>query len=192
MDRRNSGRSRHPKNDQQRKTKVTASAATKKTNKLSRRKKAKAKNTLHKAIFSVMNEIDNDPFLRNHLFSSKIAKNKIVVGGYIIVKTDEACFNVYKKNLKNLVYENVFIFDAAIAIVESLNAGYTDRVEKILEAEEAYANNYTEMQIFKNAYKNAMETDPGNAHAFEDRYIIVKNRAKIALKEIRKFRIGGK
>lgn len=169
-----------------------ASAATKKTNKLSRRKKAKAKNTLHKAIFSVMNEIDNDPFLRNHLFSSKVAKNKIVVGGYIIVKTDEACFNVYKKNLKNLVYENVFIFDAAIAIVESLNAGYTDRVEKILEAEEAYANNYTEMQMFKNAYKNAMETDPSNAHAFEDRYVIVKNRAKIALKEIRKFRIGGK
>lgn len=171
---------------------MTASAGRRKTNKLSRRKKAKAKNTLHKAIFTIMNEIDNDAFLRNHLFSSKVAKNKLVVGGYIIVKTEDARFNVYKKDLKNLVYENVFIFDAAMAIVESLNAGYTDRVKEILEAEEQYANNYTEMQIFKNAYKNAIETDPGNEHVFEDRYIIVKNRARVALKEIRKFRIGGK
>ena len=171
---------------------MQGSAATKKTNKLSRRKKAKAKNTLRKAFFTVVNEIDNDAFLRNHLFSSKVAKNKIVVGGYIIVKTNDACFDVYKKNLKNLVYENVYIFDAAMAIVESLNAGYDERVKLILEAEEQYANNYTEMQIFKNAYRNAIETDPDNAHVFEDRYAIVKNRARIALEEIRKFRIGGK
>lgn len=169
-----------------------ASGVTRKPNKLSRRKKAKAKNTLHKAIFTVMNEIDNDPFLRNHLFSSKIAKNKIAVGGYIVVKTDNACFNVYKKDLKHLIYENMFIFDAAMAIVESLNAGYTSHIKAILEAEEQYANNYTEMQIFKNAYKNAIESNPGSEHVFEDRYIMAKNRAKIALKEIRKFRIGGK
>ena len=159
---------------------MQASVAVKK-NKLSRRKKAKAKNTLRRAFFSVVNEIDNDAFLRNHLFSSKVAKNKIVVGGYIIVKTDDACFNVYKKNLQNLVYENVYIFDAAMAIVESLNAGYYDRVKLILELEEQYANNYTEMQIFKNAYRNTIETDPSNAHVFEDRYVIVKNRAGIAL-----------
>ena len=171
---------------------MTASAAAKKTNKLSRRKKAKAKNTLHKAVYAVMSELDNDAFLRNHLFLAKTAKNKLVVGGYIIVKTKDACFNVYKKDLNNLVYKNVFIFDAAMAIVESLNAGYTDRIEEILEAEEEYANNYTEMQIFKNAYKNAMENDPGTEHVFEDRYVIVKNRARIALEEIRKFRIGGK
>jgi len=170
---------------------VQASGAVRKY-KLSRRKKAKAKNTLRRAVFSVVNEIDNDAFLRNHLFTSKVAKNKLVVGGYIVVKTETACFNVYKKNLQNLVYKNVFIFDAAMAIVESLNAGYEDRVETILEAEEQYANNYTEMQIFKNAYRNAIETDPDNAHVFEDRYAIVKNRARIALEEIRKFRIGGK
>lgn len=139
-----------------------------------------------------MNEIDNDAFLRNHLFSSKIAKNKIVVGGYIIVKTKDACFDIYKKNMENRVYKDVYIFDAAMAIVESLNAGYDDRVKTILEAEEQYANNYTEMQIFKCAYRNAMETDPDNAHVFEDRFAIVKNRARIALEEIRKFRIGGK
>lgn len=139
-----------------------------------------------------MNEIDNDAFLRNHLFLAKTAENKLVVGGYIIVKTENAWFDVYKKNLDNLIHKDLFIFDAAMAIVESLNAGYNDRVELILKAEEQYANNYMEMQIFKNAYKNAMETDPNNAWAFEDRYVIVKNRAKIALEEIRKFRIARK
>lgn len=168
---------------------MKASAGTKK-NKLSRRKKAKAKTTLHKVVFAVMNEIDNDAFLRNHLFLAKTAKNKLVVGGYIIVKTDNALFDVYKKDLNNLIHEKLFIFDAAMAIVESLNAGHNERVKIILEAEEEYANNYTEMQIFKNAYQNAMDTDPDNAHVFEDRFVIVKNRAKIALEEIRKFRIG--
>jgi len=86
----------------------------------------------------------------------------------------------------------VFIFDAAMAIVESLNSGRGDRVEAILEAEEQYANNYTEMQVFKNAYRKTIETSPDDAHVFEDRYAIVKNRARIALEEIRKFRIGGK
>ena len=170
---------------------MQASGATRK-HKLSRRNKAKAKNTLRRAFFSVVNEIDNDAFLRNHLFTSKVAKNKLVVGGYIVVKTKTACFNVYKKNLQNLIHEEVFIFDAAMAIVESLNAGYADRVEAILEAEEQYANNYTEMQIFKNAYRKTIETSPDDAHVFEDRYAIVKNRARIALEEIRKFRIGGK
>ena len=170
---------------------MKASAGAKK-NKLSRRKKAKAKTTLKKAFFSVMSEIDNDAFLRNHLFLAKAAKNKLVVGGYIIVKTKNALFDVYKKDLNNLVFKQVFIFDAAMAIVESLNAGHDKRVEVILRAEEEYANNYTEMQIFKNAYKNALETDPDNAHVFEDRFSIVKNRARIALEEIRKFRIAGK
>lgn len=139
-----------------------------------------------------MNEIDNDAFLRTHLFLAKAAKDKLIVGGYIIVKTEDGRFDVFKKNLNNLIHKDVFIFDAAMAIVEALNMGREDRVKTILEAEERYANNYMEMQLFKNAYKNAMATDPNNAHVFEDRYAIVKNRARIALKEIRKFRIGGK
>lgn len=171
---------------------MKVSVGARKTNKLSRRKKAKAKTTLKKAFFLVINEIDNDSFLRNHLFLAKTAKNKLVVGGYIIVKTKDAYFNVYKKDLDNLIYKNIFIFDAAMAIVEALNTGYEKRVEIILEAEKAYANNYMEMQIFKTAYKNAVKTDIGNAHVFEDRYMIVKNRARLALKEIRKFRIADK
>lgn len=115
-----------------------------------------------------------------------------MIGGYIIVKTKDALFDVYKKDLDNLIFKELFIFDAAMAIVESLNAGHHERVKIILAAEEQYANNYTEMQIFKNAYKNAIEMDSDHAYVFEDRYVVVKNRARIALEEIRKFRIGGK
>lgn len=168
---------------------MTVSAETKKT-KLSRRKKAKAKQTLYHAFITVVNEIDNDAFLRNHLFLEKVAKNKLVVGGYIIVKTDNGWFDIYKKNMSNRIYKDIFIFDAAMAVVESLNAKYYDRVKVIMKAEEQYANNIMEMQHFKNAYKNAMETNPNDAHAFEDRFVIVKNRARVALEEIRKFRIA--
>lgn len=191
MDKQNYGKSQRQRKGQPAKKRVMASEETKK-NKLSRRKKAKAKTTLRKAFYSVINEIDNDPFLRNYLFLAKPAKNKLVVGGYIIVKTDDSYFNIYKKTMDSLIYENVFIFDAALAIVEALNTGYEKRVKTILEAEKIYANNYMEMLFFKQAYKNAVETDLGNAHVFEDRYIVVKNRAKRALKEIHKFRIAKK
>lgn len=167
--------------------KVSAEA---RKNKLSRRKKAKAKSTLFYAFATVVSEIDNDAFLRNHLFLERVAKNKLVVGGYIIVKTDNGWFDVYKKNMSNRIHKDVFIFDAAMAIVEALNMDREDRVKLILEAEDQYANNIMEMQIFKNAYKNAMETNPDHAGPFEDRFAIVKNRARIALKEIRKFRIA--
>jgi hypothetical protein len=153
-------------------------------NKLSRRKKAKAKDTLYKAFATVVSEIDSDGFLRNHLFLEKSASGRLAVGGYIIVKTDNGWYDVYKKNMSNRVYKDLFIFDAAMAVVESLNAGHEERVKLILAAEEQFANNYTEMQIFRNAYKNDHEP------VFEDRYIIVKHRARMALKEIRKFRIA--
>jgi len=159
-------------------------------NKLSRRKKAKAKDTLYHAFATVVSEIDNDAFLRNHLFLERIAEDKLVVGGYIIVKTDDGWFDVYKKNMSNRIHKDVFIFDAAMAVVEALNMGREDRVKLILKAEDQYANNIMEMHIFKNAYKNAMKMNPDDAHAFEDRFIIVKNRARIALKEIRKYRIA--
>lgn len=160
-------------------------------NKISRRKKAKARDTLRKAFASVVSEIDNDAFLRNHLFLGRASKDKLIVGGYIVVKTENDWFDIYKKNMSNLLYKDVFVFDAAMAIVESLNTGRDKHVKEILDAEKKLANNYMDMQIFRNAYKNAMETSPDDAHTFEDRYVIVKNRAKEALREIRKFRIAG-
>ena len=119
---------------------MTALVATEK-NKLSRRKKARAKKTLHKAIFKVMSEIDRDPFLRSHLFLNKPAKNKIVVGGYIVTKEDDHLYNVYKKNMQNLMYENLYSFDAAMAIAESLNAGRNRQVKNIVELEKEYSKN---------------------------------------------------
>ena len=109
---------------------ATTDLAETKRNKLSRRKKAKARDTLRKAFASVVSEIDNDAFLRNHLFLEKADENKLIVGGYIIVKKDNGWFDIYKKNLSNLEYKDVFIFDAAMAIVESLNAGHGERVKE--------------------------------------------------------------
>ena len=160
-------------------------------NKISRRKKAKARDTLRKAFASVVSEIDNDAFLRNHLFLGKTSKDKLIIGGYIVVKTENDWFDIYKKNMSNLLYKDVFIFDAAMAIVESLNTGRDKHVAEILEAEKRLANNYMDMQIFRNAYKNALETNSDDAHIFEDRYLIVKSRARTALRDIRKFRIAG-
>jgi hypothetical protein len=191
MDKQPYGRNQHRKNDQQRKTQVTGSAVAKK-NKLSRRKKAKAKDTLNKAVFSVVKEIKDDTFLRSHLFSHKVAKDKLVVGAYIIVKTNNDCFDIFKKNLDSLVYKDVFLFDTAMALVESLNIKNDTRTAIILETEQEYTHYYTEMQFFKQAYNNAVKEGQGNQWAFEDRYMIVKYKAEIARDKLAGFRTSGK
>jgi len=170
---------------------VTGSAVAKK-NKLSRRKKAKAKDTLNKAVYSVVKEIKDDTFLRSHLFSHKVAKDKLVVGAYIIVKNKDERFDIYKKNLDNLMYENLYLFDAAMALVESLNIKNDKRTAVILETEEEYAHNYMEMEFFRQAYKNAVKEGQGNECSFEDRYMIAKNKAEIARDMLAGFRTSGK
>lgn len=160
-------------------------------NKLSRRKKARAKKTLHKAIFKVMSEIDGDPFLRSHLFLNKPAKNKIVVGGYIVTKEDDHLYNVYKKNMQNLMHESLYSFDAAMAIAESLNAGRNQQVKRIVELEQEYAKHYNDLMIYKNRY-NALKRGDQDTWIYEDRYIISSVRARNVLKEIKRFRIAGK
>ena len=170
---------------------MKGSAATKK-NKLSRRKKAKAKQTLNKAFLTIIDEIENDTFLRNHLVSEKKAKDKIAVGSYLIARNKDGMFNIYKKNMRNLVHKDIMVFDAAIAVVESLNMENKNAVEKVLEVEAEYANNYMEMLHFKNAFDHAIKVDDVNAWVFEDRYILAKSKAKVAREKLRGFRTAGK
>lgn len=170
---------------------MTESVAPRK-NKLSRRKKAKARQTLNKAFLTVLSEIEKDTFLKNHLVSEKKAKDKISVGAYIIARNKNGMFNIYKKNMKNLVHKDIMVFDAALAIVESLNMKRDKSAQKILEVENEYANNYMEMLHFENAYKNALKTGEDNAGVFEDRYVIAKYRAKNAREQLRRFTTAGK
>ena len=160
-------------------------------NKLSRRKKARAKRTLHQAFVRVLSEIDRDQFLRSHLFLNKPSKDKLIVGGYIVTKHDDV-YNVYKKNLDNLLYENLYSFDAAMAIAESLNSKLEERVKEVVEIENDYADAYNDMMIFKNQYKFAIEKKTGNAAVFEDRYVLASERARRALMKLKRFRIAGK
>ena len=168
---------------------MTESGATER-NKLSRRKKARAKRTLHKAFEGVLSEIDSDQFLRSHLFLNRPHKNKLVVGGYIVVKQDNSTYNVYKKNMQNLLYEKLYSFDAAMAIAESLNAGKNSNVAKILREEEIYMQAYNDIIIYRYQYNAAIQNKSGNEAILEDRYILAVEKAKAAHRNLRRFRIA--
>lgn len=170
---------------------MTESAVAKK-NKISRRNKAKAKKTLNRAFVKVLGEIERDQFLRSHLFLNRPEKNKLIVGKFIIVKTDDELYNVYKKNLDNLLYENLYSFDAAMAIAESLNTDNEHRAAKVVEAEEEYAKHRNDMRIYKLRYDEARKADSNDAWIFEDRYVISSYRAREALREVKRFRIVGR
>lgn len=167
---------------------MTDSAVAEK-NKLSRRKKARAKRTLNKALVTVVNEIEADQFLRSHLFLNRPAKDKLVVGGYIVTKEGDELYNVYKKNLKNLLYKDLYSFDAAMSIAESLNAKNERRAKEVAELEIEYAKHRNDMRIYKLRYNETVKTNPDDAWVYEDRFVISSHRAKKVLREIKRFRI---
>ena len=101
-------------------------------------------------------------------------------------------FNIYKQNMKNLVHRDIMVFDAAMAVVESLNMKNEKSAKMVLEVEQDYANNYMEMLHFQNAFNHALKTGDDNAGVFEDRYVIAKYRAKNAREKLRGFRTAGK
>lgn len=170
---------------------MTESVAPKRTKKkISRRKKARAKKTLQTALNLVLEEISNDSFLKSHLFLDKPEKDKLVVGAYIVVKTKSGLYNVYKKTLNDLVYEDLYTFDAAMALVEALNAGATRGLNDITIADEEFGLNYNEMQMFERGYRNAIKNKTGNEYVYEDRYLVVYDKAQKALSNLKRFRIA--
>lgn len=156
-----------------------------KSRKLSRRKKAKAKRTLETALDKVVTEIGHDPFLRNHLFIKKTDSNHLTVGGYTIARNDSGFFDISDKK-GDLLYTNLYVFDAAMAIVECLNMKRMQFVKEILEAEESYARNVNDMRLFR----HMMSLKTENTDIYEDRFIMVKQRAEQALNQIKKFRVA--
>jgi hypothetical protein len=155
-----------------------------KSRKLSRRKKARAKRTLETVLDTVVAGIGNDPFLRNHLFIKKTDSNHLSVGSYTIVRNDCNLFDVFDKQ-KQKIYSNLYVFDAAMALVEALNANRKTFLPIILEAEETYARNVNDMKLFK----HMMSLKNENIDIYEDRYIMVRQRAEHALEQIKKFRL---
>jgi len=155
-----------------------------KSRKLSRRKKAKARRSLATVIGRVIADIDGDPFLRNHLFLSRSDDGKLTVGSYVIVHNEHRLFDVYNKQ-GNILHKNLYVFDAAMAITECLNSKRERFIPEILELEETYARNVNDVKLFR--YMMGLKTE--GKDIYEDRYVIVKQRAEKALQGIKKFRL---
>lgn len=151
--------------------------------KLSRRKRAKAKRTLETAFDTVVTNIGTDAFLRNHLFLQKAKNGEITVGHYKITRNELGLYDVYDR--KEMAYKNLYVFDAAMALVENLNMGRSRLIPMILEAEESYAKNVNDLRFFKHMIE--MNTD--NKEIFEHRYNMVRQRAEANLETIKKFRL---
>ncbi len=112
------------------------------------------------------------------------------MGDYVIVKTDENLYNITKLGGENLpLFKDLCSHDAALAIVESLNVKAHNRVLDIIKLEETYYRNHKDMVFFERAYKRALEQNSADRFIYADRYEVVKTRAELALKEIRRFRI---
>lgn len=151
--------------------------------KLSRRKKARAKRALETALNTVVTNIGTDPFLRNHLFLKKAKDGEVIIGHYKIIRNENGFYDVYDR--KELAYKNLYVFDAALALVENLNMEKHRFIPAILSAEAEYARNVNDLRFFR----HMIDTKTENGCIFEDRYRLVKQRADAALETIKKFRL---
>lgn len=135
---------------------------------------------------SFFNHLEDDPVLRNYLFLSKENSNSIKLGKYKIVKSSRETYDIIFADTNKIVYKDIYLFDAAMALVENMNLKRKHYVDEIVKLEQSYCNYYNELLHLDYSIK---QNSGDVAAIFENRYELAKIRLEKTAEKIRRFRI---
>lgn len=134
---------------------------------------ASVKETLSDAIDRVAARVYEDRVL--------LAKTDqtLALGDYSIRKIDKHNYAISKKTTGESVFERVYLLEAALLLAKYLNTNNSQKIKRIIELENRYAKNYTDMVYFSEAHKHARSTgDYERMAVTEDRYVLAKHDAQ--------------
>lgn len=115
-------------------------------------------------------------------------KKGVFVGNAIIEKNSNGFYNVLSIGRKPL-YENITVFDVAIIIAQRYNDKEFGAIKKVLELEEFYSKNHTEMLYHLHCYKGAKKKkDYIRMAILEDKFYTSESKAKNARDRITYFK----
>lgn len=117
----------------------------KSSNQIRAKFKAAAHNSLERAVKS--------SHVKNFLLAHKPSSQHLIIGKYCIVRHQDQTFSVID-HTKKVIHSNLYLFGAALAIVENLNCDHTHFVEQVVDLEKRYCQLYTELELLKRAAQN--------------------------------------
>ena len=115
-------------------------------------------------------------------------KKGVYIGTVVIEKNKKGFYDLSNVN-GGLLFEDISVFDVAIIIAQRYNNEEYGAIKRVLELEEMYAKNHTEMIYFLHCYKGARKKkDYGRMAILEDKFATSETKAKIARDRISFFK----
>jgi len=131
--------------------------------------------TLNKVIISFYN--DNKPVANN--------KCEFVVGNTII-KRENTFYNVYDKNTNEVLYQHLYLIEAALIIARCHNIRNYSKLRDILSLDNKYAKYYLDMKNYLHTFKTSIANEQySKAEVAEIRYRDAKAEVARARKSIK-------
>ena len=115
-------------------------------------------------------------------------KEKIFVGSVFVEKNSKGYYNINTIGGK-LLYEDISTLEIAIIIAQRYSNNEMNSVNQILNLEEIYYKNHTEMMQYLRCYKGAKrEKDKDRMYILEDKFKIAEEKARYAKERILYFK----
>lgn len=106
------------------------------------------------------------------------SKSGVWVGNTVIKKNKSGYYDIFSLN-KELLFENITVFDIATIIAQRYTLGEFKALEKVLDLEYTYSKHHTDMLHYLHCIRGAKRRNDFNTMAIlEDKFQIAESRAK--------------
>jgi hypothetical protein len=111
-------------------------------------------------------------------YPMKMSSNITLVGNTVVEKNSADLFNIISPN-KEMIYENISIFEVAVIIAQRYNSGELSVIKKVLALEEKFSKYHTDMIHYLNCLKGARKKhDIERMAILEDKFQVAETYAK--------------
>ena len=111
-----------------------------------------------------------------------------MVGGVFVMRNDIDLYDIVSID-KQVLYENISVFDVAVIIAQRYNAGETSVVKQVLALEERFSKYHTDMIHYLHCLKGAKKRhDIERMAILEDKFQVSETLAKNARDRISIFK----
>jgi hypothetical protein len=111
-------------------------------------------------------------------YPMKMSNSITLVGNTLVEKNSSGLYNVVTTD-KEIIYENISIFDIAVIIAQRYNSGESSIIKKVLSLEEKFSKYHTDMIHYLNCLKGAKQKhDIERMAILEDKFQVAETYAK--------------
>jgi len=116
------------------------------------------------------------------------SKRDTYVGNYLVRKNNNNLYDI--KDGIEVLYENLYMYEAAISIAQRQNQGFDNSIKEIIKIDDDYGKHRNDMMVYLNCYKAAKQRkDIERMSILEDKFYMSEQLSKLVKQRIRRFKV---